>query len=214
MTRSGLRVLVVDDHPIVRRCLKEVLADAGDVVDVGEAGHSGQALDLARSQPWDVVLLDLGLPGRSGIELLKELHAEWPKLPVLILSMQPEGQYAVRTLQAGAAGYLTKPAAPEKLLDAIRTVTSGGRYISEAVAEQLAAQLTVDAIRPIHESLSDREHEVLRLIGSGKTIGDIAEQLSLSVTTVSSYRARILDKMGMSNNAELIQYAIRNGLVD
>lgn len=210
---DGLQVLIVDDHPVVRRGLKEILADAPDVAEVGEADHPQQALDLVLSRHWDVVVLDLGLPGRGGLDVLKELRRDKPKLPVLILSMQPEDQYAVRALRAGAAGYLTKETAPDKLLEAIRKVTSGGRYISPAVAEQMAAGLAVDATKPLHELLSDREYEVLRLIGSGQTVGDIAEQLSLSVKTVSSYRARILEKMGMSNNAELMQYAIRNSLV-
>ena len=211
---GGLRILIADDHPIVRRGLKEILEDATDVAEIGEASHPQEVLDLARAGGWDVVVLDLGLPGRGGMEVLKDLHQDRPRLPVLILSMQPEDQYAVRALRAGAAGYLTKEAAPDKLLEAIRKVTGGGRYISPSVAEQLAAGLTVDATRPLHDALSDREFEVMRLIGSGKTVGDIAEQLSLSVKTVSSYRARILEKMGMSNNAELMQYAIRNRLVD
>ena len=212
--RRRLRVLIVDDHPVVRRGLKEILAEAPDVADVGEAGDPQQARDLASSHRWDVVVLDLGLPGRGGLEVLKDLHQDQPKLPVLILSMQAEDQYAVRALRAGAAGYLTKEAAPSNLLDAIRKVTAGGRYISPAVAEQLATQLTVDATRPLHESLSDREFEVLRLIASGRTVGDIADQLSLSVKTISTYRARILEKMGMNNNAELMQYAIANKLSD
>ena len=184
------------------------------MAEVGEAEHPQQVLDLVRSHHWDVVILDLGLPGRGGLEVLKDLHGEWPKLPVLMLSMQPEEQYAIRALRAGAAGYLTKEAAPVKLLEAIRKVTTGGRYVSPAVAEQMAAGMGDDAAISLHERLSDREYEILRLIGSGKTVGAIAEQLSLSVKTVSSYRARILEKMGMTNNAELMQYAIRNKLVD
>lgn len=207
-----LRILIVDDHPVVRRGLKEILAEAPDVAEVGEAEDPQQARDLVSSHRWDVVVLDLGLPGRGGLEVLKDLHQDQPKLPVLILSMQAEDQYAVRALRAGAAGYLTKEAAPGNLLDAIRKVTAGGRYISPAVAEHLANQLTVDTTRPLHESLSDREFEVLRLIASGSTVGDIAEHLSLSVKTISTYRARILEKMGMHNNAELMQYAITNKL--
>lgn len=213
MTRR-LRVLIVDDHPVVRRGLMEILAEAPDVAEVGEVEDPKQVRDLASSHRWDVVVLDLGLPGRGGLEVLKDLHQDQPKLPVLILSMQAEDQYAVRALRAGAAGYLTKEAAPGNLLDAIRKVTAGGRYISPAVADHLAVQLTIDATRPLHESLSDREFEVLRLIASGRTVGDIAEHLSLSVKTISTYRARILEKMGMHNNAELILYAIRNNLSD
>lgn len=213
MSRS-LRVLVVDDHPVVRRGLKEILSEAPDVAEVGEAADPQQALDLASSHRWDVVVLDLGLPGRGGLEVLKDLHLGQPRLPVLILSMQSEEQYAVRALRAGAAGYLTKEAAPGNLLTAIRKVIAGGRYISPAVAEYLATQLTVDTTRPLHESLSDREFEVMRLIASGRTVGDIAEHLSLSVKTISTYRARILQKMGMHNNAELMQYVITNKLSD
>ena len=212
---DSLRVLIADDHPIVRRGLREILATEPQVTDVVEAAHPQQVLDLAQTSGCDVVVLDLGLPGRGGLEVLKQLRRDHPKLPVLILSMQPEEQYAVRALRAGAAGYLTKDSAPAKLLEAIDKVTTGGgRYISAAVAEQLAAGLTSDVTKPPQELLSDREYQVLRLIASGKTVGDIAEQLSLSVKTISSYRARILEKMGMSNNAELMLYAITNKLVD
>ena len=211
---DGLRVLIADDHPIVRRGLREILAAETRIAEVIEAAHPQQVLDLANTSACDVVVLDLGLPGRGGLEVLKDLRRDHPKLPVLILSMQPEEQYAVRALRAGASGYLTKDAAPAKLVDAIHKVTTGGRYISPAVAEQLAAGLTSDVTRPPQELLSDREYQVLRLIASGKTVGDIAEQLSLSVKTISSYRARILEKMGMSNNAELMLYAITNKLVD
>ena len=211
---QGLRVLIADDHPIVRRGLREILAAETRIAEVIEAAHPQQVLDLARTCACDVVVLDLGLPGRGGLEVLKDLRRDHPRLPVLILSMQPEEQYAVRALRAGAAGYLTKDAAPAKLIEAIHKVTTGGRYISPAVAEQLAAGLTSDVTKPPQELLSDREYQVLRLIASGKTVGDIAEQLSLSVKTISSYRARILEKMGMSNNAELMLYAITNKLVD
>jgi len=211
---DGLRVLIADDHPIVRRGLREILAAEPHVTEVLEAAHPQQVLDLARSSDVDVVVLDLGLPGRGGLDVLKDLRRELPKVPVLILSMQPEDQYAVRALRAGAAGYLTKDAAPAKLIEAIKKVTGGGHYISPAVAEQLAASVGAGATKPPQELLSDREFEVLRLIASGKTVGDIAEQLALSVKTVSSYRARILEKMGLSNNAELMRYAIDHKLVD
>lgn len=212
--KAGLRILIADDHPVVRRGLKEILAESPEIVEIGEAGHPQQIIDLAQAGHWDVVILDLGLPGRGGMDVLRELQQLKPKLPVLILSMQSEDQYAVRTLRAGAAGYLTKEAAPDHLLDAIRKVSTGGRYVTAAVAEQLAGQLTVDPTRPIHEALSDREYEVLKLIGSGSTVGAIAERLSLSTKTVSTYRARILEKMHLKNNAELMQYAIRNHLID
>jgi len=211
---DGLRVLIADDHPIVRRGLREILGAETRIAEVIEAAHPQQVLDLARTSGCDVVVLDLGLPGRGGLEVLKDLRRDHPKLPVLILSMQPEEQYAVRALRAGAAGYLTKDSAPAKLLEAIDKATTGGRYVSAAVAEQLAAGLTSDVTKPPQELLSDREYQVLRLIASGRTVGDIAEQLSLSVKTISSYRARILEKMGMSNNAELMLYAITNKLVD
>lgn len=209
-----LRVLIADDHPIVRSGLRQLLADAPDIGEIGEAADPQQVLDRARAADWDAIVLDLGLPGRGGLEVLKILKDEQPKRPVLILSMHPEEQYAVRALRAGAAGYLTKEAAPEKLVAAIRTVAAGGRYISPAVADQLAGAVGRDASAPLHATLSDREFEVLRLIASGKTVGDIAGQLSLSVKTVSSYRTRILEKTGLRNNAELMKYAMEHGLVD
>lgn len=209
-----LRILVADDHPVVRRGLREILAESPEVAAVGEADHPQQVLDLVAAAQWDVVILDLGLPGRGGLDVLRDLRQSKPKLPVLILSMQPEDQYAVRALRAGAAGYLTKEAAPDHLLQAIRTVTAGRRYISAAVAEHLAAQLAHDGTAPIHDALSDREYQVMTLIASGRSVGDVAGQLALSVKTISTYRARILDKMGMKNNAELVQYAVRNSLID
>jgi two-component system, NarL family, invasion response regulator UvrY len=212
MTRE-LRILIVDDHPIVRQGLRQTLADAADVREIGEADHGQQVIDLVRQSDWDAVVLDIGLPGRGGIEILKDIRRERPRLPVLILSMHAEDQYAIRALRAGAAGYLTKETAPEKLLEAIRKITTGGRFISAALAERLALQLTSDATESPHASLSDREFEVLRLIGSGLSVGDIADRLSLSVKTVSTYRARILDKMRMKNNAELMQYVLTNRLL-
>lgn len=209
-----LRILIADDHPIVRSGLKQILSDAADVGLVGEAADPQQILDLVGSGDWDVLVLDIGLPRRGGLEILKDLRQERPKLPILILSMHAEDQYAVRAIRAGASGYLTKEAAPEKLLEAIRKVTSGGRYISPALAEQLAAALTIDAARPLHASLSDREFQVMRLIGSGKTVGQIAEDMALSVKTISSYRARILEKMSMKNNAEVMKYVIHNRLLE
>jgi len=208
-----LRILIVDDHPIVRQGLKQTLADAADVGEIGEAADGQQALDLVRQRGWDAVVLDIGLPGRGGIEILKDIKLEQPGLPVLILSMHPEDQYAIRALRAGAGGYLTKEAATERLVEAIRKITTGGRFISADLAERLAMELTLDATRPRHASLSDREFEVLRLIASGLSVGDIAERLSLSVKTVSTYRARILEKMRMKNNAELMQYVLTNRLL-
>ena len=208
-----LRILIVDDHPIVRQGLKQTLADATDVGEIGEASNGQGALDLVRESDWDAVVLDIGLPGRGGIEILKDIKRARPHLPVLILSMHPEDQYAIRSVRAGAAGYLTKDAATEKLLEAIRKITAGGRFISDDLAERLAMELSLDVTAPPHESLSDREFEVLRLIASGLSVGDIADRLSLSVKTVSTYRARILEKMRMKNNAELMQYVLTNHLL-
>jgi DNA-binding NarL/FixJ family response regulator len=209
-----LRILVVDDHPIVRQGLKQTLADAADVGEIGEAANGQQALDLVRQRDWDAVVLDIGLPGRGGIEILKDIKRERPRLPVLILSMHPEDQYAIRALRAGAGGYLTKEAATERLVEAIRKITTGGRFISADLAERLAMELTLNDAGPPHASLSDREFEVLCLIGSGLSVGDIADRMSLSVKTVSTYRARILEKMRMKNNAELMQYVLTNRLTD
>lgn len=208
-----LRILIVDDHPIVRQGLRQALADA-EIGEIVEAATPHEALDLVRQREWDAVVLDIGLPGRGGLEVLKDIKQEVPRLPVLILSMHSEEQYAVRAIRAGAAGYLTKEAAPGQLVDAIHKIVSGGRYISPELAERLATELTVDAARPLHTSLSDREFDVLRLIASGQTVGHIAERLSLSVKTVSTYRARILEKMHLKNNAELMRYALTNHLLD
>jgi two-component system invasion response regulator UvrY len=209
-----LRILIVDDHPVVRQGLRQILADAAVIGEIVEAATPQAALDLVRQRRWDVVILDIGLPGRGGLEVLKDIKREVPRLPVLILSMHSEEQYAVRAVRAGAAGYLSKGAATENLIDAVRKVASGGRYISPELAERLATELTVDAGRPLHASLSDREFDVLRSIASGQTVGDIAERLSLSVKTVSTYRARILDKMHLKNNAELMHYVLTNHLLD
>jgi DNA-binding NarL/FixJ family response regulator len=207
-----MRVLIADDHAVVRRGLKQILLDEYGALEVGEAGDAHETLRLAREEPWDIVVLDISMPDRSGLEVLKELKQTRPRLPVLILTTHPEEQYAVRVLKAGAAGYMTKESAPEHLVEAIRKVTAGGRYITPTLADLLVTQIT-GAEKPPHESLSDREFQVLRLIASGKTVGQIAEELSLSSNTVSTYRARVLEKMGMKTNAELTHYAISNGLV-
>lgn len=208
-----LRILIADDHPIVRSGLRQVLTEAG-VSEVGEAADPQQVLDVSREHHWDAIILDLGLPGRGGLDVLKELKAEQPKRPVLILSVHAEEQYAVRALRAGASGYLTKEAASDRLLEAIHAIISGRRYISPALAERLADTLGSDPSQPLHASLSDREFQVMRLIASGKSVGDIAEVLSLSVKTVSGYRARILEKTGLKNNAELMKYAMQHQLTD
>jgi two-component system invasion response regulator UvrY len=209
-----LRILIVDDHPIVRQGLRQTLGDAAEIGELGEAASGQQALDLVRQQDWDAVVLDIGLPGRGGLDVLKDIKHERPRLPVLILSMHAEDQYAIRAIRAGASGYLTKEAATEKLLDAIRKITTGGRFISPDLADLLATELAGGVSGPPHASLSDREFEVLRLIGSGVTVGDIADRLALSVKTVSTYRTRILEKMQMKNNAELMQYVLANRLLE
>jgi DNA-binding NarL/FixJ family response regulator len=207
-----MRVLIADDHAVVRRGLKQILLDEYGALEVGEASDAHETLRLAREEPWDIVVLDISMPGRSGLEVLKELKQTRPRLPVLILTTHPEEQYAVRVLKAGAAGYMTKESAPEHLVEAVRKVTAGGRYITPTLADLLVTQIA-GAEKPPHESLSDREFQVLRLIASGKSVGQIAEELSLSSNTVSTYRARVLEKMGMRTNAELTHYAISNGLV-
>jgi DNA-binding NarL/FixJ family response regulator len=194
--------------------LKEILLREFDDASCGEAGEASQVLYQVRTQPWDLVILDVSMPGRSGLDVLADLKQLRPELPVLMLSMHPEDQYAKRVLGAGAVGYMNKETAPEELVKAIRRVLAGGRYVSTAFAEKLAADLRADPGRPIHESLSNREFEVLRMIASGKTNSQMAEELHLSLTTVSTYRARILEKMRMANNAELMRYALQNRLID
>jgi two-component system invasion response regulator UvrY len=209
-----MKVLIADDHPIFRAGLKETLAKESDVDVVGEADNGHKALELARKQRWDVVVLDITMPGKGGLEVLQELRRERPTLPVLILSAHPEDQLALRLIKAGAAGYLTKDKAPEVLLSALRKVLRGGKYVSESMAEKAVFQLASETTESLHESLSDREFQVMRMIASGKTIKEIGKELFLSVRTVSTYRARVLEKMNMKTNAELIRYALQNKLVD
>lgn len=208
-----IRVLVVDDHAVVREGLKRVITEAEGMTVGGEAADGAEALRLAEAEPWDAVVLDVTLPGRSGLEVLKDIKRHRPQLPVVILSVHAEDQYAVRALKAGAAGYLTKESASDQLVAAIRRVASGRKYVSPSLAEQLAADVARDSDQPPHSALSDREHEVLCLIASGHTLSQIARKLSVSVKTVSTYRARVMEKMGMENNAQLTHYAIRNNLV-
>jgi DNA-binding NarL/FixJ family response regulator len=209
-----IRILIVDDHAILRRGLKEILMSELEGAVCGEAENAEQVLAQIQCQDWDVVILDVTMPGRSGLDVLKDLKALQPKLPVLVLSMHPEDQYGKRVLKAGASGYLNKDSAPEELIKAILKVRTGGHYVSPALAERLAVDLSENAGRPVHEILSDREFEVLRMIASGKTVSQISENLHLSVTTVSTYRARILEKLNMTTTAELIHYALQNHLVD
>jgi DNA-binding NarL/FixJ family response regulator len=209
-----IKIVIADDHPIVRAGLKQILADASDIEVVGEAGDGHEILKLIRKRGVDVVLLDITMPGLMGLDALKQMSVENPKLPILVLSMHPEEQYAIRVLKAGASGYLTKAAAPEQLIGAIRKVYRGGRYVSSALAEKLVLGLKSGATGLPHETLSDREYQVLCAISSGKTVKEIAAELSLSEKTISTYRNRILEKMNMKSNAELTHYTIKNDLVD
>lgn len=207
-----IHVLIADDHAIVRQGLKQILSETDDLVVAGEADDGAEALQLARDRQWNVFLLDVAMPNRNGIDTLKQLKKEFPRLPVLMLSMHPEDQYAVRAIQAGAAGYLTKQSAPAELVAAIRKVARGEKYISSTLAAKLA-EVIAGGERPGLEKLSDREHEVLRLIASGKTLTQVAADLNISVATVSTYRARLLEKLGLGNTAELIRYGLEHGLV-
>src|SRR5258707_1503125 len=207
------RILIIDDHEIVRDGLKNILNEQAEDYAFGEASTPPEALALAIEQDWDVVVLDLSLGGRSGLEVLKELKQIRPRLPVLILSMHSEEQYARRAFKAGAAGYITKDSPRAELVKAVNKVMSGGRYVSPSLAERLVIDLSGHDGAP-HETLSDREFEVMRLIASGKTVGEIAEMLSLSDKTISTYRARILENTGMKTSAELTHYAIRSKLGD
>jgi len=208
-----IKVIIVDDHQIVREGLKQILAETSDILVLDEAGDSQTAVRKIRENRYDVVLLDISLPDSDGLETLKVLKQENPRLFVLMLSMYPEEQYAVRSLKAGASGYLTKDSASEELITAIRKVAQGGKYITSSLAEKLAFHLDEESEAPSHETLSDREYEVMRMIAQGKSIGEIADELSLSVKTVSTYRSRILEKMHLSNNAEIIRYAMKQGIV-
>jgi two-component system, NarL family, invasion response regulator UvrY len=208
-----IKILIADDHPVVRRGLKQIVAEEPNMVVAGEAQNAKEVLELIRKQDWDVVMLDITMPDRSGLEVLKQLKKEYPKLPVLVLSVHSEEQYAMRVLKSGAAGYMTKESAPEELVRAIRKVVAGGKYVSSSLAERLAFDLE-SGEEPLHETLSNREFQVMCMIASGKTVKEIADRLFLSVKTASTYRARILRKMKMKTNAELIYYAIKNRLVD
>ena len=209
-----LRILIADDHPVFRLGLKQIIQDAPDLSVAGEATNGREALLEARSGDYDVVLLDISMPIASGIDVLSDLRAERPTLPVLMLSIHPEEQYAVRAFRAGASGYLTKESAPEELVAAIRKVSTGGKYVSASLAELLVAVVREEGGPLPHETLSRREYQVLCLIASGKTVTEAAKELSLSAKTISTYRARILEKMKMKNNAELIRYATKNQLVE
>lgn len=209
-----IRVLLADDHAIVRAGLKEILADTGDMTVAGEAGSGPEVLALVRARDYDVVVLDMSMPGRSGIELIKQLKAEKPKMRILVLSMHSEAQYAVRSVKAGASGYLTKDSAADQLVAAIRRIAAGGAFVSPETAERLALDFDHPADAPPHTRLSDREFQVFRLIVSGRSVTQIASDLALSVKTVSTHKTRVMEKMGLANQTELIQYAIRHQLLD
>ncbi len=208
------RILIVDDHAIVREGLKQILAEVDDIEVGGEADNSSHAMQMARRGPWDLVLMDISMPDRSGLETLELLRKEHPGIKVLMLSMHRETQYAVRALKSGAAGYLNKQSAPDQLVDAIRLVASGKKYISPELAQELASEVSGERTQLPHETLSNREYQTLCLIASGLPVSAIADKLSLSVKTISMYRARMLQKMQLKNNAELTHYAIKHGLVE
>jgi len=209
-----VRVLIVDDHALLRRGLRWLLSDAFTEGAFGEAGDAPQALAQLRQKDWDIALIDICLPGKSGLDLLKEMKTEWPNLPVLVLSGHAEDQFAIRVLKAGASGYMSKDSPPDELVKAVRKIVAGGRYVSPALAEVLAARANRDLSRAPHETLSDREYEVMSRIACGKSVTEIAGELSLSAKTISTYRTRILEKLGVKNSAAIVHYAMRNGLVD
>lgn len=207
-----MKILITDDHTVVREGLKRILKEEFTEAEFGEAVSGNEALEKMRADTWDIIIMDITMGGRNGLEVLKQMKSENIKWPVLILSMHPEDQYAVRVLKAGAMGYLTKESAPEELIVAVKRIMTGRKYITLTLAEKLASDLENDTNKPIHELISDREFQVLSLIASGKTVSEIAVELSLSVPTISTYRTRILEKMKMKTNAELTHYALQQGL--
>nr|MBI3611904.1 response regulator transcription factor [Nitrospirota bacterium] len=209
-----IRIATADDHAVVRRGLLEILSAEPDMQVCGEAATAQELLDIVHARACDVVVLDITLPGRSGLDVLKELKQDRPKLPVLVLTMHAEEQFGIRTLKAGAAGYLNKESAPDELVKAIRKVVAGGRYLTATLAEALAVDALTPSDRPLHHRLSNREDEVFRLLAAGNTVTDVGHQLALSVKTVSTHRTRILKKLGLNTTADLIRYAIQNRLVD
>lgn len=209
-----MRILIADDHPVVRHGLKQILASDPNLCVVGEAKDGNEALALARKLEWDVAIIDYSMPGKGGLELLKEIKRERPGRPVLVLSMYPEEAHATRVLKAGGAGYLCKDAASAELADAVRKVASGGRYVSPSLAERIALDLAPDGQKPLHAGLSDREYRVMWLLASGKQIKQVAREMFLSASTVSTYRSRILRKLQVSSNAELVRYAVKHQLIE
>ena len=209
-----IRVLLADDHAMVRTGLREILADTGDITVAGEAGNGHEALAALRSGEYEVLVMDMSMPGRSGIELIKQVKKERPKIRVLVLSMHSEQQYAVRALKAGASGYLTKDSAADQLVAAIRRIAAGGAHVSPETAERLALDFGRPEDAPAHTLLSDREFQVFRAIAGGRSVTEIANDLALSVKTVSTHKTRIMEKMGLANQSELVQYAVRHKLLD
>jgi DNA-binding NarL/FixJ family response regulator len=209
-----IRIFITDDHSLIREGLKKIINDEKDISIIGEAGNAKDTMSFVLSKNIDILILDLNLPDKSGLDLLKELKSLKPELKILILSMHPEDRFAMRVLRAGASGYITKESVGEELVRAIRKVYNGGKYVSESLAEMLAFEIQGGGDKPIHEVLSDREFQVLQMIASGKTLAEISETLSLAVTTISTYRARVLEKLNLHSNAELIHYAITNKLLD
>jgi len=208
-----IKLFISDDHAIVREGLKQIVSDTPDITVAGEATNGLDALKQLHNNDYDAVLLDIAMPGMSGMDVLKQLRMQHPNLPVLILSMYPEEQYAIRALKAGANGYLTKDSAPEELVNAIGKITSGGYYVSPSLAEKMASELRTDTYGELHQALSDREYQILCMIAAGKKVADIADELKLSVKTVSTYRSRILAKMHMNSNVELTRYAIEKNFI-
>ena len=209
-----IRILIADDHAVVRQGLKQIIADEADMQIVGEAEKASEVLNFVRQEDLNVIILDITMPGKSGLDLLPEIRNLRPMIKILILSMHAEEQFAIRALKSGASGYITKQSAPTELVKAIRKVNSGGKYISQSIAEQLAFFVSDDTNKPLHQRLSDREFQVMRMIAEGKTLREIADELFISDKTVGTYRTRIMEKMNMSRNAELIRYAVQNKIIE
>jgi len=209
-----IKVFIADDHPLVRKGVKEILEEEIDLKVIGDAAYPHEVLEGIQKEEPDILVTDLTMPGRSGLDLISDIRQLFPKLPILVLTMHPEERFAVRALKAGAYGYLTKDSKPEELIKAVRQVVTGRKYITPSLAEKLATELNRDQNKQPHEILSDREFQIMRLIASGKKVSEIADKLSISIRTVNTYRARILFKMNMKSNAELTLYAIENHLID
>ncbi len=208
-----LRILIADDHSVVRKGLRQILLDEFPTAEIGEVADAEELIKNVMAAPWNLVVSDLSMPGRSGLDALQQIKLSYPDLPVLILSIHPEEQYAIRALKSGASGYLSKDTAPDELVKAVQKVLLGKKYISQAIAEKLAGNFSSDIAAQLHETLSDREFDVMKLLANGKSVSEIAEMLSLSVTTVSTYRARVMVKMSLRSNSDLTKYAIENKLV-